>query len=110
MTLYLRTKENKVIFSAMVYIESNESRKSFVELSAVVNITNYSNFLLDKSNLNKAKIINDFDYLSELRGWLWERFFITVPNDETQKDKVVEKLRVILNKVAKDYNLLYVEG
>lgn len=108
MTFYLRDENNKTLFSSDVWIKTEYEpnlKYSYVELSAVVNITNYSKFLLD--NQKKAKkIIDDFDNLSELRGWLWERFFMTGKNDGTQIDDVIDKLKVILGKVARDYNLI----
>lgn len=109
MVLYLRTKDNKTLFEANVWIDSTEERQlPFVELIATINISNYSNFLIE--NLKKKnKIISDFDNLNELRGWLWERFFVTIPNDGTKLDEVITKLRVILGKVAKDYDLLLIE-
>lgn len=106
MIFYLRDENNKTLFSAEVWVKTEYEpnlKYSFVELSATVNITNYSKFLLD--NQDKAnKIISDFDNLSELRGWLWERFFMTGKNDGTQIDDVIDKLKVILGKVARDYD------
>jgi|TARA_R110000796_G_scaffold742_5_gene2779 hypothetical protein len=108
MIFYLRNKENKTLFEAEVWVkteyEPNNLEYSFVELSPTINITNYSNLLL--SNPKKQnKIISDFDNLSELRGWLWERFFMTEKNTPIQIDNVINKLQVILSKVARDYEL-----
>lgn len=107
MTFYLRDENNKTLFNADVWVKTEHEPNltySFVELSASVNISNYSKFLLENQNKSN-KIISDFDNLSELRGWLWERFFMTGRNDGTQIDDVVEKLKVILGKVARDYKL-----
>jgi hypothetical protein len=107
MTLYLRDEKNKTLFEAEVWVKTEYEpnlKYSFVELSPTVHIDTYSKFLLE--NQGKAKkIIEDFNNLSELRGWLWERFFMTGKNDGTQIDDVVDKLKVILGKVAKDYKL-----
>jgi hypothetical protein len=110
MILYLRDKNNKTLFEAEVWIETKYEpnlKYSFVELSPHVDIKNYSNFLL--ANKKKSKrIIDDFENLSQLRGWLWERFFMTGKNDGTQIDDVVNKLKVILGKVARDYDLVLI--
>ena len=110
MILYLKTQENKTLFSAIVYIDSSEERPTnFVELSTTINIENYSHFLIENIE-KKNKVISDFDNLNELRGWLWERFFVSTPNDETKLDEVAKKINVTLSKVAKDYNLLLIQG
>jgi hypothetical protein len=107
MIFYLRNKENKTLFQAEVWVKTKyepDLTYSFVELSPTINITNYSKLLL--SNPKKQnKIISDFDNLSELRGWLWERFFIAEKNNPVQIDNVISKLQVILAKVARDYEL-----
>lgn len=110
MTLYLRDENNKTLFEAEVWVKTEYEpnlKYSFVELSPSVNIANYSKFLLDNQK-KSAKIISDFDNLSELRGWLWERFFMTGKNDGTQIDDVIDKLKVILGKVARDYKLFLI--
>ena len=107
MTLYLRNEKGKNLLDLEVWVKT-EDGYSFVELSSDVDIKHYSNFLVD--NLKKKnKIIHDFDNLSELRGWLWERYFMTGTNDGSQIDDVINKLKTILNKVAKDYNLALIE-
>lgn len=107
MTLYLRNEKGRNLLDLEVWVKT-EDGYSFVELSSVVNITNYSEFLLNNIP-KKNKIIHDFDNLSELRGWLWERYFMTGKNDGTQIDDVIDKLKIILNKVAKDYNLALIQ-
>lgn len=108
MILYLRNDKNRTVFEVEIWVktvyEPKDLKYSFVELSAVVNITNYSNLLLENLN-RKNKVIDDFDNLSELRGWLWERYFMTGKNDGSQLNDVIEKVEVILTKVAKDYDL-----
>jgi len=107
MTLYLRNEKGRNLLDLEVWVKT-EDGYSFVELSSVVNITNYSELLLNNIP-KKNKIIHDFDNLSELRGWLWERYFMTGKNDGTQIDDVIGKLKIILNKVAKDYNLALIQ-
>jgi len=107
MTLYLRNEKGDNLLDLEVWVKT-ENGFSFVELSSSIDIPSYSYLLLD--NLKKKnKIIHDFDNLSELRGWLWERYFMTGKNDGTQIDDVINKLKIILTKVAKDYNLALIQ-
>jgi hypothetical protein len=104
MVLFLRNDNNKTLFEVEVWANSNGERGDFVELSATVHILNYSNHLLNEVK-NKKEFINTFEMLSELRGWLWERYFMVDDNDSSKIDDVVSKLRVALTKVASTYNL-----
>ena len=104
MTLYLINNENRPVFEVSVWVktdyDSNGKSNSYVEVSATVNITNYSKLLLDNIE-KKNKIIHDFDILNEIRGWLWDRYFMV----DGTLDDVIDKLKTMLTKVAKDYKL-----
>ena len=79
MTLYLRDDKGDNILDIDICVKTNGD-SSYVELISLVHIPIYSNLLLN--NLNKKnKIIHDFDNLSNLRGWLWERYFMIGEND-----------------------------
>ncbi len=107
MTLYLRNEKNKTLLDLDVWVKIEEGNR-FVELHSTVDIKHYSELLLN--NLDKKnRIIHDFDKLSELRGWLWERYFMMGKNDGSQIDDIIDKLKKILNKVAKDYNLALIQ-
>ncbi len=109
MTYYLRTKGGKTILDVECWIKREESN-SFVELSSVVDIKNYSILLLENTDQKKqVQIIADFDQLSELRGWLWEVFFMVKKNTEKEFDGVKTELKAILKKVADKYGLFVVE-
>jgi hypothetical protein len=111
MIFYLRNENNENIVDVEVWVKTPESGGEYVELSSTILIKPYSKLLLD--NLNKKnKIMDDFESLSELRGWLWERYFMVNKNTNfhgSQIDDVVKKLKVILTKIAKDYKLTLVE-
>lgn len=110
MKFYLRDKNNNNLFKAKVYVKTEHEVNltySYVELKTNVYITNYSNFLLNNQK-KSDKIINDFNNLNSLRGWLWERFFMTGNNNATELNDVIEKLKPILAKVAKDYKLFLI--
>jgi len=107
MTLYLRNEKGDNLLDLEVWVKTEEGY-SFVELSSSIDIPSYSYLLLDNLK-RKNKIIHDFDNLNELRGWLWERYFMTGKNDGSQIDDVIDKLKIILTKVAKDYNLVLIQ-
>lgn len=106
MTIYLRTRENKTLLEIEVWVKT-EDNYSFVELSVVVNIKNYSRFLLN--NLDKQDaIVDDFQDMSELRGWLWEIYFMSKDNVPSELDGVVKQLQQYLGSIAQHYNLVLI--
>ena len=107
MILYLRDKNNNTIVDLECYIKS-EDGSSYVELHSAVDIHRYSFFLLENQD-RKLEIIADFSTIDELRGWLWEKYFMGGTNDPDKYDDIISKLREILRMVAKKYDLGYVE-
>ena len=107
MTICLRTSDNKTLVDIEIYDK---------DLSSVVDIKNYSEMLWDvidtlqghrdvvhADNLIK-EIINIFDSLQELRGWLHETYISTVNKNPTRQD-IEKEVRNILENVATKYNL-----
>ena len=109
MTLFLRDEKNKTILDLDVWVKTEDSN-SFVELSSSVNISNYSLMLIKNTDKQKQlEMIADFDELSELRGWLWEVFFMGRQNEPKEFESVIKELKVILKKVADKYGLFMVQ-
>jgi hypothetical protein len=107
MILFLRNEKNESLVDIECFVKTEDERR-FVELHASVIIKPYSEFLLE--NVDKAEdIISDFDTISELRGWLWESYFMGGDNDPEEYDNVIELLRKGLQGIAKKYDLGYVE-
>jgi len=107
MILFLRDENNDTIADIECFVKT-EDDNSFVELHSSVDIHNYSKYLLNNLD-NSSEIIRIFDYISELRGWLWERFFMGETNDPEKYDEVIEILRKFLKETAEKFNLGYVE-
>ena len=107
MTIYLRNEENETILDLEVWVKTEDSI-SFCELRSVIDIKNYSLMLLDTSQKVQAELIADFDQISELRGWLWETYFMGRKNEEKEIDGVIGQLKMILKKVADKYGLYLV--
>jgi membrane-bound acyltransferase YfiQ involved in biofilm formation len=108
MILFLRDEKNRSIVDIEFYIKHEGDFKDFIELHSVVCIESYSYFLLE--NLDKKdKIIETFDFISELRGWLWESYFMGKQNDVKEYDNVLKLLRNFMHEWAKEFNLKYVE-
>lgn len=104
MILFLRNKNNRTIAEADCYVKTEDGRK-FVELHASVDILHYSIFLLE--NIERSKeIIPDFSGIDELRGWLWEVYQDTEP--ENYQD-IIKILRKRFIDIANKYDLNYVE-
>ena len=109
MTLFLRNEKNETILDLEVWVKTEDSY-SFVELSSSIDIKNYSLMLIKNTDKEKKiEMISDFDELSELRGWLWEVFFMVKNNEPKEYDSVVQELKVILKKVADKYGLFVVQ-
>jgi len=48
--------------------------------------------LLETPQKAQDELIADFDQISELRGWLWETYFMGRKNDEKEIDGVIDAL------------------
>jgi|TARA_R110000851_G_scaffold56073_3_gene131198 hypothetical protein len=110
MTIFIRDKKNNSILSLDVGVQAREDKSKFVELSSVVDVEYYSRFLLNNLDI-KNEIISDFQELSELRGWLWESYFMTGKNigSEEQYSDVLSKLKEMVKEVVTKYCLYYTE-
>jgi hypothetical protein len=109
MILYLRDKTGKTLLDLELYVK-NENDHRFIELSSSVIIDNYSRHLLSIEDPKEQIIfITYFDQLSEIRGWLWEVYFMGGNNDPKEYDNVLFELKEILKKVADEFNLNIVE-
>jgi hypothetical protein len=103
MTLFLRNKDNQTIVDIEIYANNNDHP----ELKSVVVIESYSKLLLSLHRNQQYDCVDDFQEISELRGWLWERYMVQRPNSSYMD--VVKKLRPYLKDIAGKYNLMYVE-
>ena len=109
MTLFLRNEKNQTILDLDVWVKTEDSN-SFVEISSSVDISNYSQMLIKNTDSKiQQQMIKDFDELSELRGWLWEVFFMGRRNEPKEFDLVVTELKQILKTVAEKYGLFIVQ-
>jgi len=106
MILYLRNKNNRTIVDVEIYVKRDEKHE-FVELRSVVVIDTYSKFLLE--NLDKSdEVIDVFSRISELRGFMWEDYFMDRDNTPDELKNVVKMVGDFLKDVAKKYDLYYV--
>lgn len=108
MILFLRDKNNNTLLDIDVWIEKEKDYK-YIELSSLVDIYYYSNMLLEINDDIKKEFINDFYALSELRGWLWEVFFMGGKNDISKYDDVISSLEKILIDISNKYNLTLIK-
>lgn len=98
MTIYLRNKKNETLLDIECYV-AKEDGKKFVELHSVVPIKAYSEFLVENID-DKERIISMFDDFNELRGWLWEVYFMGEQNDPERYDDVIKQLKDILKQAC----------
>lgn len=115
MILFLRDKRNRTIAEVDCYVKSEDGRK-FVELHASINIEEYSELLL-QSIIDPfvwtgdipsytQELISDFAEIDELRGWLWERYQNTEPEEY---DNIINILQKRFKEIADKHNLKYLE-
>jgi len=85
---------------------------NYIEIDSVVCIEPYSNLLievyLDDSN-RVTEFIETFDNLQELRGWLWEVYFMDNKNTIDKYDDVVDDINKRLTDIAGEYNLFFMK-
>lgn len=107
MTLFLRDNGNRDVAEVEIY-EKTEDGKKFTELSSVVSIGQFSALLLTKINDPiLVQMIDNFDFLQEIRGWYYESF-LTEHKDATF-DESLEQIRKFMQQMAKAYGLGYTE-
>ena len=107
MILFLRNDKRESIVDIECFVKTEDERK-FVEIHASVIIEPYSRFLLE--NLDKKdEIIAEFSQIDELRGWLWESYFMGGDNDPKEYDNIIKLLQEGLKEIAEKYKLSYVE-
>ena len=115
MILFLRDKQNNTIVDLDCYIDRGDSDSRFyksdyrfIELQVLVDIRYYSKYLLENLD-NRDEIISVFSDIQELRGWLWERYFMGGDNDPEKHGDVMRYLKTLFKAVAERYDLRYVE-
>ena len=103
MTHYIRDDKNNTILDLEVYMEDG-----LPDLSAAIDIGNYSKFLLNAETKEEQRvIIHVFDSLSEARGWYWEQYRELVKKDPTIED-VNEAIGTMVSSGAETVGLKYV--
>ena len=111
MVHFLRDKNNNTLLEAMVYVDGYEhgEGKDYVEVRSGINVIHYSAFLLTASDRKtQNKIINIFYDLDELRGWLWENYFMVKKNIASEKDNVEKEVGRMFKNAAEQLGLYYV--
>ena len=102
---YLRDNKRNNIIETECWVKREDWE--YIEVSSSVDIIHYSRFLLDNSD--KAGAVTSYiSELDELRGWLWEVYFMTGKNDPSKIDDVNHKISQFYQKVGKELNLNYI--
>ena len=125
MILFIRNKSNETIVDVELYKTSQGAKNdkvAYIELSSTVCITPYSEFLVrfytdliksegtvEEMSERLLEVINDFNDIYELRGWLWEVYFMDKENTPEEFSNVLNEVRTMMRDMANKYNLIYVE-
>lgn len=116
MVIYLRNKNGENIFETEIYVktdyEKDGSSHKYVELSTNVYIEGYSKLIIEVMDTGYAgnsievlNIINQFDSLADLRGWMWENYFMNKKNNPEEIGHVISEIMTLLKVVARKYHL-----
>lgn len=106
MILYLRDQNNKTITDTEITIKT-EDNYQFVEVDSAISIPEYSKHLLNSDIKNT--FIKDIDFISEIRGWMWEYYFATKKNTKDEYQNVLNEIRKVHNEIAIKHKLMVVE-
>jgi len=112
MILFIRNEKGNTIFELEYWIKSADYPKDgtkFLEISTSIDVFEYTQLLIHHPIGKLEEISIDFNGLTELRGWLWEKYFMGRQNDIEEYDRVLVKLRKFVGDVAEKYDLRYVE-
>lgn len=104
MTIYIRDKNNNTICDIEIWTEKDNFNNDYVDISSVVDIESYSELLLN--NTEKTEIlVNDFIFIQELRGWLFEFFSVKDKLGAKHKPTVVYHVKEILKEICAVHGL-----
>lgn len=103
MILYLRDEKNRTLLDVSIW-NKTEDRRTYTELTSGVMVEPFSKNLLQREK-DQEEFIKDFDELSELRGWLWETYYMSGNNDGSDLDDIISELKKILQSVSEKYDL-----
>ncbi len=79
MIIFIRNTEDKTLAEITVY-NKREETCYMVEVRCLVDITNYS-ALLTSDPEKSPDVIKDFNFIQEIRGWYFEKYYPTHKND-----------------------------
>lgn len=105
MTLTIRrTNGGESLFELEYWVEGDQ-----LEIATSIHIREYTEYVQDyRDMVNWRLIANIFDELSDLRGWLWETFFVSKRNTPESYVEVLKELRHKLNQACSILPLIYV--
>jgi hypothetical protein len=112
MIFFLRDRlNNETLIETELYVNSYDGDNgNYIEISSTLNVPVYSVWLLNQKQHHQLKYIAHFHVIDELRGWLWESFFGSKRNvnSEDNMDAVRKHIENLYKIVAKDTNLKFV--
>lgn len=109
MTLFLRDKKNRTLVDIDIWVKT-EDDNSFIEIRSSIDIEMYSLHLLSKKDRHEQfQMISYFNQINEVRGWLWETYFMGRQNNPLEYDNVLSELRKNLEIIAEYCDLHIVE-
>jgi len=110
MILFIRNENNDTIIDIEIY-KAKEDNYEYVEVSSVVDILHYTDFLLDKieKGLDKDEIASSFYFFQEIRGWFYEVYLKNGKNIYSDEllDDVIKEIKNLMLSLCDEYSGLY---
>ena len=103
MSLSLRNKNKEDVVLVELY-EKEEYGVEWVELHSDIDIPLYSKILL-KNSEKSEEVIRDFDFLSKLPQWLWDKYKDDQAKAINEFVHIDHAVRNFLSIVGNKYNL-----
>lgn len=106
MNFRLKYKKSTIV-DIEVYTQDN-----YIEMHSVICIEPYSDLLIKTYSEEPNRVpelIETFDELQELRGWLWEDYFMDNKNTIDKYDDVIDDINNQLKNVASKFDLFLIK-
>lgn len=106
---FIRNIKNETLVDVEVtYTKTDFGSNGFIDLNIYIDIENYSTYLLDRlrNSDNISVIIQMFDFINNLRGWLFEEYLYFENKNATKKD-VDEKIKKMFIDICEQLDELY---
>lgn len=107
MIFFLRDTNNANVFELELYYKKSDyNGELYPEISIGFDFVNAYKFCKNVSNIPEGEMLNDFEFLDDIRGYYYETTDLMKPNTKVE---LIESIRDIFKYYSNKYNLQYAE-